>query len=182
MSITRINTLGPSGTNCEKASFKWLMDKSFKGSCQVVTHETLEAAIDATLKNKESSLTLGCVVYPHLHEIVFQNIRDIVLLDVFMCDTFDMVLAGTPNNDNPKSIASHAAPRALVLDIGVDIIESSSNVQAAKMCHAGLADACLTTEVGAEQYGLNIIKRFGPVRMGFTIHGDISLLNQITSG
>lgn len=66
-----IHTLGPKGTNCDKAGYLWLRQKKFHGDIEL--HSTLEAALVEVKKNKDD-LLLGCAVYPDLHKIVFENL------------------------------------------------------------------------------------------------------------
>ncbi|MGG4268044.1 hypothetical protein ABEW06_23125, partial [Peribacillus simplex] len=61
--VKAVHTLGPAGTNCEKAGLLWLDKQKIKG--EVVLHNTLEEAIPF-VENKNSIL-LGCAVYPKLH-------------------------------------------------------------------------------------------------------------------
>lgn len=174
-----IHTLGPPGTNCEKAAMEWISEKSFRNDCKVVTHTTVEDAIKATLKDQSCSVTVGCVVYPDLHHVVFDNLNEISLLEVFMSDTFDMILAGKGDTDPPLSVASHAAPLGLIRKLNCKILDATSNVAAAEMCFGGLTDACITTRAGATKYGLQEISNFGPIRMGFTVHGSKHLISAV---
>ena len=65
-----VHTLGPKGTNCEKAGLLWLKNKGVRG--EVRLYETLEEAL-LHVKSTENSVLLGCAVYPFLHQIVFEN-------------------------------------------------------------------------------------------------------------
>src|SRR4051794_13599345 len=88
--VTEVHTLGPKGTNCEKASLLWLEKMGIAG--EVVLHKTLEDAI-LKVKETENSVLLGCAVYPHLHDLVFSNLSKIELIDSFIMPTYNMVLA-----------------------------------------------------------------------------------------
>lgn len=85
-----------------------------------------------------------------------------------------MILA---TNDDTKdlgnsTIATHPAPSGLAYDFTVskNIKLVNSNSQAALQCSKGLSDACITTLPAAQKYSLKVIKDFGEVPMGFTIH------------
>ncbi|MCW2256946.1 hypothetical protein M2263_003037 [Providencia alcalifaciens] len=43
-----IHTLGPIGTNCEKAAYYWLKQKNLDG--KVILHETLEVSVEKIKK------------------------------------------------------------------------------------------------------------------------------------
>ncbi|GGE59525.1 hypothetical protein [Priestia taiwanensis] len=168
--ITIIHTLGPKGTNCEKAGRLWLECQGVQG--EVFLHGTLEEAL-IHVKKTEGSALLGCAVYPDLHHIVFKNLTDLELIDSFIMPTYNMVLASREpielNHDT--SIASHPAPVNLAHAISDNISLVNSNSQAAVDCLEGKVDACVTTIKAANEKGLIVIKDFGEVPMCFTIHG-----------
>ncbi|MFZ4215342.1 hypothetical protein ACOZB2_28620, partial [Pantoea endophytica] len=56
-----IHTLGPEGTNCEKAGYLWLESKKVYGDVKL--YSTLEDALIEVRKNSHD-LLLGCAVYP----------------------------------------------------------------------------------------------------------------------
>lgn len=169
--IKFIHTLGPINTNCEQAAYKWLEENKIEG--EVFLHNTLEDALLEVKKNDFAAL-LGCVVYPDLHKIVFSNLNDLSLVDCFIMPTYNMILA---TNDDTKDlgnsiIATHPAPSGLAYDFTVskNIKLVNSNSQAALQCSKGLSDACITILPAAQKYSLKVIKDFGEVPMGFTIH------------
>lgn len=163
--ITHLHTLGPSGTNCERAAKEWFARREMIGN--VVLHSTLESTIDVMPFDGSAAL-LGCVVYPDLHTLVFGNLERMVLADVFITPTFNMVLAAR----DPRALAtvsSHPAPQHLVPGSATTAL-TSSNSQAALDCAAGRTDGCITTLPAAQRNGLTVVHDFGPVPMGFTIH------------
>lgn len=166
-SINTIYTLGPSGTNCEMAAHEYFKRNSVKDG-NVHLFSTLEEAM-ANLPNKNCSALLGCVVYPDLHNIVFQNLSSMEMVDSFIHPTYNMVLASV-NGKEPVSVTTHPAPRSLLDSRDVTITLANSNVAAAKQCFTGATDGCITTRVSAMEHGLKIVEDFGPVPMGFTIH------------
>lgn len=163
-----VHTLGPSGTNCEAAAWHWLREnRRVRG--QVVLHPTLEDAVPAVLEQPGSSVLLGCVVYPRLNELVFQNLDTLVLRECFVMPTHSMVLAA-PSAGTIRTLLSHPAPVNLLDGRDVSIELASSNAAAAAACAQGRSDACITTSCAAEANGLLVIEDFGPVSMGFSIH------------
>lgn len=164
-----VHTLGPAGTNCEAAARRWLAD-NHSGRGSVILHPTLEDAVPAVLKEPETSVLLGCVVYPRLHELVFQNLDTMELRECFMMPTHHMVLAARDAAGEIKTVTSHPAPVNLLDGRDVRIELATSNAAAAQTCARGGADACITTEPAAVEHGLTIVDDFGPVAMGFSIH------------
>lgn len=166
-----IHTLGPAGTNCEMAARHWIETNNIQG--KVALHDTIEDAQAAAKKGNESDLLLGCVVYPDLHNVVFNHLESFELDECFVIPTYEMVLAGTKDivgvND---SILSHPAPKNLIPEIisPENIMMASSNSKAASLCAEGMSNFCITTLPAAKKNKLNVITNFGTVRMGFSIH------------
>jgi prephenate dehydratase len=163
--VRLIRTLGPHGTNCERAAHFWFRNRMVDG--EVVLHPTLEDGVKH-LKRQDRCALLACAVYPDLHTLVFSNLEWLALADSFIIPTHNMLLASR-GRDNPTTVATHPAPKGLVPQ-GAEIILVTSNAQAARDCADGRVDACITTQPAAEQHGLHILKDFGPVPMDFTIH------------
>lgn len=166
-----IHTLGPAGTNCEKAGYLWLENNNLRG--EVVLYPTLEEALVEVKKNKQD-LLLGCAVYPDLHNIVFKNLLDLEIKNSFVMPTWNMVLAARPgetvlSSDSP--VASHPAPAHLASLYTQNVRLVNSNVQAALECVNSVVMACITTLKAVQENGLHIIRDFGEVPMCFTIHG-----------
>lgn len=133
-------------------------------------HETLETALEAVFSTDKDAVLLGCVVYPDLHKIVFNNLASLELVDQFIMPTHRMVLAACNQEVTISTVATHPAPRSLVEGRGFIITEVTSNSQAALECASGTYDACITTSVAADQNNLTILEDAGHVPMGFSIH------------
>jgi len=134
----------------------------------VLLHETLEQAFDALLKRRDGYL-LSCAAYPDLHTLIFTRLRDMELCDSFIMPTHSMVFASRIDALDIKKVATHPAPQSLISP-GYEKIFANSNADAAVLCHAGSADACITTCLAAEHHQLKIVKDFGPVPMAFLAH------------
>jgi prephenate dehydratase len=169
-----VHTLGPTGTNCEAAARHWMAAFGVTEPT-VKLHSTLEDAAEVVLADtRRRSVLLGCVVYPDLHNLVFKNLAGMSLLECFVMPTHAMVYAGN-GTDSPETAASHPAPVSLIESMGLRIRMANSNAEAALLCASGEVDACITTAVAAERAGLTVIKDFGPVPMGFSIHAPHGL-------
>ncbi|MCU4670780.1 prephenate dehydratase domain-containing protein [Bacillus paralicheniformis] len=165
-----VHTLGPKGTNCEKAGLLWLKNKGVRG--EVRLYETLEEALPH-VKSTENSVLLGCAVYPFLHQIVFENLADIKIIDSFVMPTYNMVFAAKQHTmaSDIQTVASHPAPAHLAKLFSSQVQFVTSNAQAALACASNAADGCITTIKAADEHRLKVIQDFGEVPMCFTIHG-----------
>lgn len=163
-----VHTLGPTGTNCEAAAHYWLKRRGVEEH-HVTLHPTLEDAAEAVIGTSSPHVLLGCVVYPDLHHLVFKNLKDLALLECFVMPTHSMVVAGDMRSQRPR-VATHPAPINLLDEWDPEIVLVDSNAEAALTCSQGATDACVTTSVAAASAGLPVVKDFGPVPMGFSIH------------
>ncbi|TKC86268.1 hypothetical protein FAZ69_20655 [Trinickia terrae] len=173
--MLKIHTLGPAGTNCEKAARLYLDRRGMDG--QVLLYETLEKAADEMRSTQTpDDLLLGCIVYPYLHELVFRNHHWMKLVDCFVMDTYDMVFASRfADVSRIANIGSHPAPVDLLAGVtglspALKPTLVTSNAEAARLCAAGQFDGCISTRIAAERAGLKVLENFGPVPMGFSIH------------
>lgn len=167
--ISSLYTLGPRGTNCEAAAKEWFAKQGRQGN--ILLHSTLETAVEA-MQGDDSAALLGCVVYPELHTLVFSNLERLQLVDCFIIPTHRMVLASR-DGKVPKTVSTHPAPQQLVPSWVTERRFVNSNTQAAIDCKAGVSDGCITTIVSAQEQKLTIIKDFGKIPMGFTIHASV---------
>lgn len=168
-----IHTLGPAGTNCEKAACYWLQKNNIKGNIRL--YPTLEKAAEQVRQDYDGAL-LGCIVYPDLHNIVFQNLGWLELKSCFVLDTHNMLFASRfTGYCDIHHVGSHPAPQSLfdelpLLSRQVRKTLFTSNSESGVQCAHGIVDGCITTLTTAEKYNLHILHDFGPVPMGFSIH------------
>lgn len=167
-----VHTLGPAGTNCEAAARRWLKTKGYPQD-RIELHSTLEVAAEAVI-GRPGNVLLGCIVYPDLHHLVFENLGTMRLVECFIFPTHSMVVAGDMTGERPR-VGSHPAPVNLLDSWDPDVRLVTSNAEAALMCARGEVDACVTTSVAAEASGLPIVQDFGPVPMGFSIHAPVQV-------
>lgn len=172
-----VHTLGPTGTNCEKAAHLWLENNGKQGSVKL--HDSLEDAAAYMKETDDEDILLGCIVYPYLHHLVFKNLNHLKLIDCFVMDTHNMVFASKNHNlSEIRTVGSHPAPQDLIHQVPginkhVAIELFNSNSEAARQCAANAIDACISTDISARRCGLTILADFGPVPMGFSIHAKI---------
>jgi hypothetical protein len=168
--ITSLHTLGPTGTNCELAARTWFERQGYEG--EVVLHPTLEEAAAAAAATPGAAL-MAAIAYPELHSLIYANFQNLVLVDCLIMPTYGMVLAARPGLRYIDTVATHPAPASLVPD-GFEVTFVASNSQAARDCAAGLVDACITTEAAMQEHGLELVRDFGSLSMGFSVHARIS--------
>ncbi|MGJ3349356.1 hypothetical protein [Morganella morganii] len=168
-----IHTLGPNGTNCEKAAHHWLSENNIKGNVKL--YPTLESATECVRQDKDGVL-LGCIVYPDLHNIVFRNLTWLELKACFVLDTHNMLFASRHTDYNDiRHVGSHPAPQHLFAELPLlnkEVRKTlfTSNSESGVQCAHGAVDGCITTLTTAQKYHLHILHDFGPVPMGFSIH------------
>src|SRR5262249_46308812 len=149
-----------------RAAREWFRRQHRAG--RVVLYPTLEQAADS-MPTDGSAALMACIAYPDLHTLMFANMGRLRLADCLVVPTFDMVLAARDGRE-PSSISSHPAPRRLIPEQVKSVRFTTSNAQAAADCRAGLSDGCITTSWAAREYGLTVVRSFGPIDMGFTVH------------
>ena len=130
-------------------------------------HQTLEKGVEK-IGDDRSSVLIACIVYPDLHNLVFSHRERLEIVECFVFSTHNMVLASRDGR-MPSSVASHPAPRKLVPDEASCRLVTS-NAQAAIDCARGEIDGCITTLTAARLHGLEVVRDFGPLPMGFSVH------------
>lgn len=170
--IREIFTLGPQGTNCEEAARYYLRQVQAEDG-KVHLFETLETAVEA-LPDRDDCALLGCIVYPALHELVFENVTRLRLVDTFVLPTLPMVLATNARGAEIEEVVTHPAPVRLLHNADLVAAYASSNAEAARLCAGGAYQACITTARAAADNGLDIVRDYGPIDMGFSIHVRMS--------
>ena len=163
--LKRIYVLGPKGTNSEKAISNYIRKNDLE--MEVLFTDTLENAAEKVLKDKESAF-LGCVAYPNLHNLIFPYLDKLSIEEVFLDDTYEMVLA-SKSKGKIETIATHPAP-AYLCDSSINKCFSTSNADSAQKCLDNTADACITTTEAIKNTDLVVLDSYGSFPMGFTIH------------
>jgi hypothetical protein len=166
--VTRLHTLGPTGTNCERAAVTWARYRSL--SPTLLLHRSLEDAANEVVGNDGAAL-VSAIAYPQLHSLIYSHLRDFQLIDIFIMNTDEMVLAAR-SASNPAICATHPAPEKLI-PAEVARVYASSNSDAAARCANGEVDGCVTTLCCAKYHNLTLVQNFGKVAMGFAIHGRL---------
>jgi hypothetical protein len=167
--IRTIHTLGPAGTNCEAAARHWLSKRAIAG--RVRLHITMDAAAEAMMEDGAAAL-LSDVAYRDLHSLIYGNVDQFRLVDIFLMPTDDVVLASATGRE-PIICSTHPTMQGLIPP-RIARHYAASSVQAARDCASGITDGCLTTPHAADRAGLKIIRSYRDVVMGFTIHAPLS--------
>ena len=70
--VRKVHTLGPAGTNCEKAALKWAALKCKKA--ELALHETMERAAEQVAACG-CSVLLSVIAYPQLPSIIYKTTK-----------------------------------------------------------------------------------------------------------
>lgn len=169
--------LGPSGTNIERASREWLKRVGVDHKSSVVLCDTPEQSLQRCYAHSDDeavvSLFWTCAVFFDEYRMFFQN-ADVGLFASSITLPLDNMMlchreGDTPTRWDQSRIACHPSPRPLLRSIEpvCTVMSANSNAAAAKMCHDGAAEMCVTTEAGAQRNGLVAVHEFGSPDMVF---------------
>jgi hypothetical protein len=166
----RIGTLGPAGTNSEKAAREYLKRTGIDG--ELLLFETFEEVVDRLLEGALDKVVV-CTAYLKFSALYFERVPQVRMGEVFVADLHPMVVATRPgfSRAGRSSFAVQPAILPLVrhhLDEG-SVRPAASNASAAHDVAHGKADACLTTEVAAQSCGLEIVRRMPPLQIPFVV-------------
>jgi len=165
-------TLGPSGTCSE---FVLLQNLSrFPQPVTVKLFPSYEPASEA-VENGEADFVLVAAAFPGLNGLVFGPRHRLRIVDCFLSDTPELVIAtGLSCSDNPRTVACAAAPLPVVRARypNAEIVTALSNSDAAQLVRKGIADAAFTTRIAAQAERLTPISSFGFISMGWIVMGQ----------
>lgn len=171
--------LGQEGTNIIQACRKWVDKAGIVQKTEIVICETPEEAVQRANKVQENgqiAIFWTCAVYCRLHNIFFENPETLSFYIKIDMPLDEMQLATTRDGLGEVNggiipsfwkIASHPSPAPLIENIGIEIVLSNSNSNAAKMCAEGKVSACVTTETARKIYNLVTLHVFGSPEMVF---------------
>jgi prephenate dehydratase len=168
-----ISTLGPPGTCSEYSSEYFLNANNFTG--QIILFNSFEEAIEALIAQK-SDIAIVPSAYQNFAKLLFNNRDYIKITSSFILETPELAIAGKNSNSYiVKKVATHPSPSSMIENYypDVEIIFAESNSKAAIMLIEGKVDACLTTSICIEKYGLNVIKNFGSISMSWNVFKKI---------
>jgi hypothetical protein len=166
----RVGTLGPAGTNSEKAAREYLQRTGIDSD--LLLFETFEEVVDRLLEGALDQVVV-CTAYLKFSALYFERVPRVRMSEVFVADLHPMVIATRPGfgRADQSSFAVQPAILPLVrhrLDEG-QILAAASNASAAHDVADGKADVCLTTEVAAQSCGLEIVSRMPPLQIPFVV-------------
>ena len=109
--------------------------------------------------------------FPELNALVFDPTLALRIVDAFVADTPELVLACRAPIDTPREIVCVAAPspalRAMYPD--ATVVPARSNADAAQMVANGIGDAAVTTDVAARSADLVRMRSFGVYPMAWVV-------------
>lgn len=166
---TVLGTLGPEGTNSQKAAREYLLRAGANAELRLFDtfEEVATALIDHTLDR-----ALICTAYLKFSALYFERVPELHIAESFVADLHPMVIATRPGQ--AAGIASFTAQPAILPLVRrylaeVDYVPAASNASAARDVVARKVDAALTTEVAAMTHGLAIVMRMPPLRIPFAV-------------
>lgn len=167
----RIATLGPNGTCSERAALYYAENKKIKS--ETILCDSFEIAIQKLMYD-EVDMVIIPSAYRELAEIVFGNMENIKLAEVFLYSTPGLVIATKQNDigvNEIKTMATHSSPSILAKKICpyAKLLYCSSNSASANRVINGEVDACVTTRICVEMNKLHIVKDFGEIPMGWNV-------------
>jgi hypothetical protein len=165
-----IGTLGPAGTNSEKAAREYLRRDVIHG--EVLLFDTFEEVVRRLLEGALDKAVV-CTAYLKFSALYFERVPQLRMSEVFVADLHPMVVATRSGfaRDGRPSFAVQPAIQPLIRRYLAEgqILPAASNASAAHDVAKGKADACLTTEVVARACGLEIVSRMPPLQIPFVV-------------
>ena len=165
---TVLGTLGPEGTNSQKAAREYLLRAGANAELRLFdTFEQVAAAlIDRTLDK-----AVICTAYIKFSALYFERVPELHIAESFVANLHPMVIATRPSQAGIASFTAQPAILPLVRGYlaEVEYVPAASNASAAHDVVAARADAALTTEVAAVTNGLVIAMRMPPLQIPFAI-------------
>jgi prephenate dehydratase len=181
-------TLGPTGTCSHQVGVRYLRKHGLPETSIILT-QSFEEAVELVKDGRAERLLIPSAYRKHA-DIVFDNASDIVAIDAFPSPTPDFFFLRNPKKaiGEIRRIASHASPRRLIDKVSglarqdVEIIEASSNANAAELLEAGEVDGCLTVKSDRTIALLNAGKAvllcpLGVIMMTWSVMTNISMAN-----
>ncbi len=182
--------LGPEGTNIVQAAYAWSREVGVDHKIEMILCRTPEDSLAKARQVSEVGilpLFWTCAVYFRLNELFFTNPDVFPFLFPYNMRLDDMQLccrtelAGQSIAPSWR-VVSHPSPAPLVKGFGNEVVLTTSNAVAARMCAAGEAELCITTASAAALHKLHTIHSFGsPIMVffaGTTQHGLNVLLGK----
>jgi prephenate dehydratase len=124
------------------------------------------------VESGEADFVLVAAAFPDLNRLIFGTPRRLRIVDAFVADTPELVVATRGSSSTvPATIACAAAPLPSVRDMfpQAAILPAESNAHAARIVASGGADAALTTAPAAALLELQPLMSFGTVPMAWVI-------------
>jgi hypothetical protein len=158
VSSRKFATLGPNGTSSRHAAEKLALHHP----AQIELFDTYEKAAQTVIDNPENAALIVANAYAQINRFYISH--DFCPVGAFFNDTPAYVVASTSAEvlDRPSlCVATHPAPSHLIhgsIDHpDIRVVNADSTHLAAEQTILGQCDACLTTQVAAEIFGLETL-------------------------
>lgn len=164
-----VATLGPSGT-CGEHVF--LLNQGRFGSNAKLTLHKYYNDVVGSVMDGESDYGLVAAAYPDLHHLIFSNYQSLSIVDCFLAETPELVVACINSTEHkPKKISCFSAVEPLAKDLYPEgiLIKALSNAHAADLVVCGVADHAITTLPAAASRNMEIAYSFGCISIPWVV-------------
>ncbi|MEB8433800.1 hypothetical protein OO007_16290 [Cocleimonas sp. KMM 6892] len=126
-----VATLGPSDSNHDFVTKKYLKTLDIKKSC-IVLFEDFDSAV-SLLKSGEVDCIIQCAAHPDVSKTIGANLGDIFVIDTFISESKPLAVVTQTGIKQPTSIGFHPATREYVnLNQWTEHYEEQSTVRVAE--------------------------------------------------
>lgn len=166
--LYRISTLGPKGTDSERAALHYALTQKILDPV-IQLYSSFESALD-TVRFRNSDFAIVPAAYNGLFSLHLLY-RDVPIIDTFILPTKPMVLAKIPGQIGEiRRVAIHPATKPLLPE-SCEPVYVESKPLCLQMVADGKIQAGIGSEDVAESMGLEIVKNFGPIPMTWEVFG-----------
>lgn len=164
-----VATLGPNGTNSEKAAHEYIKAQGLEGST-LRLFRTFEEACDALMAG-DVDVVIACTAYLKFSALYFERVPAIKFVSSFVIDLDEMVIARRPGGPTtPATLTVQPAIWPLIRRfVPLDFVPADSNASAAVEVSHGRYALCLTTATAAAAHGLEVVVAMPPLQMPFAV-------------
>ena len=162
-----IATLGPTGTDSERASKAYQSRLGLAQADRYPTYTSGFVSFDSAL----SDCLVIASAAPEANEYVFSKPyrSTIEITDAFLSRTLDMVLVKRKGVKVIRSVAIHPATAPLLRETNYELFSSTSKSQAVIDCLNKKADAALTSISCFDSAKCDLVENFGSYNMSWAV-------------
>ncbi|WMY07283.1 hypothetical protein [Paraburkholderia phenoliruptrix] len=149
--MLRFMTLGPSGSNHEFVTARYLEFHGLTGKASVELVLDFDTAAKAVIKG-DADYLIQVAVHPSTTEIVAKFRKHLFVIDAFVSGSKDMAVVTRIDIKQPRSLALQPATREYVDTKGLELIPETSTASVAEGLLSGKYESGLTYSSLAHDY------------------------------